>query len=63
MNGAGRSCAPAADSRMTFPAGKVRISAFAAVRAMAAMGAALGPLVCGFLTTFAGWRYSFVIEV
>ena len=47
----------------TFPAGKVRISAFAAVGAMAAMGAALGPLVCGFLTTFASWRYSFAMEV
>jgi len=46
-----------------FPAGKVRISAFAAVGAMAAMGAALGPLVCGFLTTFASWRYSFAMEV
>jgi hypothetical protein len=30
---------------------------------MAAMGAALGPLVCGFLTTFASWRYSFAMEV
>ena len=47
----------------TFPAGKVRISAFAAVGAMAAMGAALGPLVCGFLTTVASWRYSFAMEV
>jgi len=47
----------------TFPAGKARISAFAAAGAMAAMGAALGPLVCGFLTTFASWRYSFAMEV
>ena len=36
----------------SFPAGKPRVSAFAAVGAMAAMGAALGPLVCGFLTTY-----------
>jgi MFS family permease len=47
----------------TFPAGKVRISAFAAVGAIAAMGAALGPLVCGFLTTFLTWRVSFALEV
>jgi len=46
-----------------FPAGKQRVSAFAAVGAMAAMGAALGPLVCGFLTTFLTWRVSFVMEV
>ena len=36
-----------------YPAGKPRVSAFAAVGAMAAMGAALGPLICGFLTTYA----------
>ena len=52
----------------TFPAGKVRISAFAAVGAIAAMGAALGPLVCGFLTTYVTWhnltwRVSFALEV
>ncbi len=46
-----------------FPAGKPRISAFAAVGAMAAMGAALGPLVCGFLTTYLSWRVSFLMEV
>ncbi len=47
----------------TFPAGKVRLSAFAAVGAIAAMGAALGPLVCGFLTTYLSWRVSFALEV
>jgi MFS family permease len=46
-----------------FPAGKPRVSAFAAVGAMAAMGAALGPLVCGFLTTYLTWRLSFAMEV
>jgi MFS family permease len=46
-----------------FPAGKVRVSAFAAVGAMAAMGAALGPLICGFLTTYLTWRLSFAMEV
>jgi len=46
-----------------FPAGKPRVSAFAAVGAMAAMGAALGPLVCGFLTTYLTWRVSFLMEV
>jgi MFS family permease len=46
-----------------FPAGKVRVSAFAAVGAVAAMGAALGPLVCGFLTTYFTWRLSFGMEV
>ena len=46
-----------------FPAGKPRVSAFAAVGAMAAMGAALGPLICGFLTTYLTWRVSFVLEV
>jgi len=47
----------------SFPAGKVRLSAFAAVGAIAAMGAALGPLVCGFLTTYLSWRVSFALEV
>jgi MFS family permease len=46
-----------------YPAGKARVSAFAAVGAMAAMGAALGPLVCGFLTTYLTWRLSFAMEV
>lgn len=46
-----------------YPAGKPRVSAFAAVGAMAAMGAALGPLVCGFLTTYLTWRVSFLMEV
>jgi MFS family permease len=47
----------------TFPAGKTRIMAFATVGATAAMGAALGPLVCGALTTFLTWRVSFAMEV
>ena len=46
-----------------YPAGKPRVSAFAAVGAMAAMGAALGPLICGFLTTYLTWRVSFLLEV
>jgi Na+/melibiose symporter-like transporter len=46
-----------------FPAGKPRVSAFAAVGAMAAMGAALGPLICGFLSTYLTWRVSFLLEV
>jgi len=29
---------------------------------MAAMGAALGPLICGFLTTYLTWRVSFLLE-
>lgn len=46
-----------------FPAGRPRVTAFAAVGATAAMGAALGPLLCGFLTTFLTWRVSFLMEV
>jgi hypothetical protein len=46
-----------------YPAGKPRVSAFAAVGAMGAMGAALGPLICGFLTTYLTWRVSFLLEV
>lgn len=46
-----------------FPAGKPRISAYAVLAATAAAGAAMGPLLCGFLATYLTWRVSFAMEV
>jgi MFS family permease len=46
-----------------FPAGKPRVSAYAVLGATAAAGAAMGPLLCGFLATYLSWRISFAMEV
>ena len=47
----------------TFPAGGARARAFAAWSAMNALGAALGVLLGGFLTEYAGWRSVMFINV
>jgi MFS family permease len=46
-----------------FAAGVERAKAFGIVAAMAAVGAAAGPIVGGLLTTYASWRYGFAAEV
>jgi EmrB/QacA subfamily drug resistance transporter len=46
-----------------FPEGKARVRGYAVIGMAAAGGAALGPLLCGFLTTFLTWRASFAMEV
>lgn len=46
-----------------FPDGKARVRGYAMIGMAAAAGAALGPLICGFLTTFVSWRASFAMEV
>ena len=46
-----------------FPPGKARVQGYAVIGAVAAAGAALGPLFCGFLTTYLSWRVSFACEV
>jgi MFS family permease len=46
-----------------FPPGKPRVSAYAVLGATAAAGAAMGPLLCGFLATYLSWRISFALEV
>jgi MFS family permease len=43
--------------------GRERASAFAAWGATAGVGAALGPVIGGFLTTNYSWRWSFGINV
>jgi EmrB/QacA subfamily drug resistance transporter len=43
--------------------GRERATAFAAWGATAGVGAALGPLVGGMLTTHASWRWAFIINV
>lgn len=43
--------------------GKDRASAYGIIGAVAAVGAAVGPIVGGFLTTFASWRWAFRLEV
>lgn len=43
--------------------GARRATAYGAVSAVAAAGAALGPIVGGFLTTYASWRWAFRLEV
>jgi len=46
-----------------FSAGTRRVKAYGTLAAMAAVGAGIGPLVGGFLTTYASWRYAFAAEV
>ncbi len=46
-----------------FAEGKARTAGFAAVSAMMAIGAAMGPLLGGLITTFVTWRLSFAMEV
>ncbi len=46
-----------------FGAGTRRVKAYGAVAAMGAVGAGIGPLIGGFLTTYASWRYAFAAEV
>lgn len=43
--------------------GTARATAYGAVSAVAAAGAAVGPIVGGFLTTYASWRWAFRLEV
>lgn len=40
-----------------------RVKAYSTVAAMAAIGAGVGPIIGGFLTTYASWRYAFLGEV
>ena len=44
-------------------AGHARVTAFAAIGAASGVAVALGPLIGGFLTTYASWRYVFAGEV
>lgn len=46
-----------------FTDNKDRLKAYGVVAAMAGVGAALGPIIGGFLTSFASWRYAFAGEV
>lgn len=46
-----------------YPEGPKRIKAYASVAAMAAIGAAVGPIIGGVLTTYATWRLAFLSEV
>ncbi|MDQ5943746.1 MAG: hypothetical protein QG675_514 [Patescibacteria group bacterium] len=46
-----------------FSAGSRRVKAYGTLAAMAAVGAGIGPLGGGFLTTYASWRYAFAAEV
>ncbi len=46
-----------------YPAGSKRVKAYATVAAIAAIGAAVGPIVGGVLTTYATWRLAFLGEV
>jgi MFS family permease len=43
--------------------GAARATAYGTVSAVAAAGAAFGPIVGGFLTTYASWRWAFRLEV
>jgi MFS family permease len=43
--------------------GPARATAYGTVSAVAAAGAAVGPIVGGFLTTYASWRWAFRLEV
>jgi len=43
--------------------GADRVKAFAIWGAIAAVAAAIGPIVCGFFTTFYTWRYGFFMEL
>ena len=44
-------------------AGAARTRAFAAIGAAAGFGAAIAPIIAGFLTTYLSWRISFAAEV
>lgn len=46
-----------------FEAGPRRVKAYGTLAAMAAVGAAIGPIVGGLLTTYASWRLVFAGEV
>jgi MFS family permease len=46
-----------------FAPGTARIKAYSTVAAMAAIGAGVGPIIGGFLTSYASWRYAFLGEV
>ena len=46
-----------------YPSGAKRVKAFATVAAIGAIGAAVGPIVGGVLTTYATWRLAFLGEV
>jgi len=46
-----------------FCEGKERVKAYGIIAAMAAAGAALGPIIGGFLTAFVSWRIAFFAEV
>jgi MFS family permease len=46
-----------------FDKGPKRVKAYATLAAMAAIGAAIGPIIGGLLTTYASWRYVFAGEV
>src|SRR4051794_19749861 len=57
--------APAALALLTatFPAGKARIRAFGVWSATNALGGALGVLIGGLLTQYAGWRWVMFVNV
>ncbi len=57
--------APAALALLTatFPAGKARVRAFGIWSAMNAAGGALGVLIGGLLTQYAGWRWVMFVNV
>jgi MFS family permease len=44
-------------------AGEARVRAYGAMTAVNALGAALGPIVGGYLTTYFSWRWAFRLEV
>jgi MFS family permease len=46
-----------------FSSGDKRVRAFAIIGAVAAAGAAVGPMVCGVISTYLTWRVSFAAEV
>ncbi len=43
--------------------GKDRATGYGVIGAVSAVGAALGPIIGGYLTTFHTWRYAFLFEV
>ncbi|MFI6830057.1 MFS transporter [Kribbella sp. NPDC050241] len=43
--------------------GKAQVKAYAMVGAAAALAAAVGPLLGGFITTYGSWRIAFLLEV